>query len=220
MTTYRREDDRPDGADQAPAAREPAAPEKPADRRRNAAATRRSLVRAASALFTERGYERTTVRDIAARAGVNQALLFRYFGSKEALFEEVMAHEGLRNLRGTAAEDVLETALRGLLGAGGDDGAQRHRALEMFLRSSAGGTASGPGRRVGDAYADVLATLTDADDAALRADLMLAWLLGIGLTRSVVGRGALAGADPDEVCALVLDCARTVLERLPVRQNS
>jgi AcrR family transcriptional regulator len=38
-------------------------------------------------LFTERGYTDTTVRNIADRAGVNQSLIFRYFGSKHELFE-------------------------------------------------------------------------------------------------------------------------------------
>ncbi|WP_369206462.1 TetR family transcriptional regulator [Streptomyces sp. PU-14G] len=184
-------------------------------RKRDAAATRQALVQAAAALFAERGYERTTVREIAARAGVNQALLFRYFGSKQSLFEEVVAGESLRHLRETPPENVLETALRGLLAAGTEEQGQRHRALEIFLRSAVGGTATRTGALLSEEYVDALATLTDAEDAALRADLVLAWLLGIGLTRSVVGKGALAGADPGEVCALVLDCARTMLEKLP-----
>ncbi|CAM3144542.1 TetR family transcriptional regulator [Streptomyces albus] len=190
------------------------------DRRRGAVATRQALMSAASALFAERGYERTTVRDIAARARVNQALLFRYFGSKQALFEQVVAGEGRRHLRRTPAEDVLESALRGLLaqeaGDAGDE-ERRHRALDIFLRSAAGGEAARVGRLLTEDYADVLATLTDADDAALRAELVLAWLLGIGLSGRVVGRGALADADPDRVCALVLECARTVLEKLPAQ---
>ena len=60
-------------------------------RRRDSAATKAALLTAARTLFADRGFEQTTVRDIAARAGVNQALLFRYFGSKEALFHAAMA---------------------------------------------------------------------------------------------------------------------------------
>ncbi|KOG91018.1 TetR family transcriptional regulator, partial [Streptomyces varsoviensis] len=78
------------------------------ERRRDAEATRRALIDAATALFTERGYERTTVRDIAARAGFNQALLFRYFGSKKALFSEVVARQGWQQVRDTPPERLLE----------------------------------------------------------------------------------------------------------------
>jgi AcrR family transcriptional regulator len=36
------------------------------------------------------GYERTTSRDIASDTGANVSLLYRYFGSKEGLFEVVL----------------------------------------------------------------------------------------------------------------------------------
>jgi AcrR family transcriptional regulator len=48
-------------------------------------ATRRAIQLAADALFDERGYERTTVRDVADAAGVTERTFFRYFASKEAL---------------------------------------------------------------------------------------------------------------------------------------
>jgi len=50
---------------------------------------RRLLLQAARELFEESGYPRTTTRMIAERAGVAEALLFRNFGSKAALFTEV-----------------------------------------------------------------------------------------------------------------------------------
>lgn len=45
---------------------------------------------AASKLFTERGFGRTTTRDIAKSAGVNLALVSYYFGGKDALFKTIM----------------------------------------------------------------------------------------------------------------------------------
>src|SRR3981189_566493 len=84
-------------------------------RKRDAAATREALLAAAGKLFAERGFDRTTVRDIAKLAGVNQALLFRYFGSKEGVFEEVMARGGQEQLAATRPAQVLETALRGMV---------------------------------------------------------------------------------------------------------
>ena len=84
-------------------------------RRRDAAATQQALLDAAAKLFAERGFDRTTVRDIAGEAGVNQALLFRYFGTKEALFEAVMARGGREHLAATTPERLFGTSLRSLL---------------------------------------------------------------------------------------------------------
>ncbi|MEU3061531.1 TetR family transcriptional regulator [Streptomyces subrutilus] len=174
-----------------------------ADRRRDAAATRLRILHAARDLFAERGYERATVRDIAERAGSNQALLFRYFGSKQGLLTEVLARGGLEQVRATPPEELFETALRSMLtnsSAGTAD-----RSLEVYLRSvGRGEDAAGTLRELGEEYQRALASLSDAPDGPLRADLSMAWLLGIGLMRTVVAREPLAGADPDEVCRLVL----------------
>ncbi|GGU61283.1 TetR family transcriptional regulator [Streptomyces albospinus] len=184
------------------------------EHRRDAQATRRLLLDAASDLFAERGYERATVRDIASRAGVNQALLFRYFGSKKALFGEVMARGGHEQLRTTPAERLFEVALRGMLGEGRGPGADR--SLEVCLRSIGGSDEISEALKgLGDEYADVLATLSKADNGDLRGDLALSWLLGIGLMRVVVGKEPLAGADPDTVCRLVVGALGTLLEGLP-----
>jgi AcrR family transcriptional regulator len=48
--------------------------------------TRAAILVAARDLFARAGYDRTTVRDIAAEAKADPALVIRYFGSKEALF--------------------------------------------------------------------------------------------------------------------------------------
>ncbi|WP_329192474.1 MULTISPECIES: TetR/AcrR family transcriptional regulator [unclassified Streptomyces] len=174
----------------------------PTEHPRNAAATRLRLLEAAADLFAERGYARTTVRAIAERAGANQALLFRYFGTKHGLLTEVVARGGLEQLHATAPQDLFETALRSLLtrSAAGTD-----RSLEVYLRSvGRGDEASGTLRELGAAYQKALARLSASDDGALRADLAMAWLLGIGLMRTVAPREPLAGADPDTVCRLVL----------------
>ncbi|MFJ2897775.1 TetR/AcrR family transcriptional regulator [Streptomyces sp. NPDC087218] len=173
------------------------------ERRRDSAATRQRLLEAARDLFAERGYEATTVRSIAERAGANQALLFRYFGSKQGLLTEVVAQGGLEQLRATPPEELFETALRSMLShsAGGAE----DRSLEVYLRSvGRGDEAAGTLRELGEEYQSALAGLSGTEDGALRADLAMAWLLGIGLMRTVVAREPLAGADPDDVCRLVL----------------
>jgi AcrR family transcriptional regulator len=63
-----------------------AASESPEGRTRLSAAERRTLIeRAAARLFAERGYELTTVAEIAAAAGVSKPMLYRHFESKREL---------------------------------------------------------------------------------------------------------------------------------------
>jgi AcrR family transcriptional regulator len=58
--------------------------------RRPRGAPRRLLLDAARELFGHQDYRSTTTREIAEAAGVTEALLFRQFGSKAALFRETM----------------------------------------------------------------------------------------------------------------------------------
>ena len=55
--------------------------------------TRAAILDAAQKLFAEHGHERTTVRDIAAKASVDPALVIRYFGSKDELFVRAAAFD-------------------------------------------------------------------------------------------------------------------------------
>ncbi|MEW2620445.1 TetR/AcrR family transcriptional regulator [Streptomyces sp. NPDC048106] len=186
----------------------------PPQRPRDARETRARILGAAGAVFAERGYEAATVRDIAARAGVNQALIFRYFGSKKALVTEVMAQDGKEQLSTTPPERLFETALRGVLTEGGGAGADR--LLAVYLRSIGSADAAPETvRALGEEYAAALASLSEADDSTLRAQLAMAWLLGIGLMRVVVGQEPLASAAPDAVCAHVLTALNRLLPVLP-----
>src|SRR6188768_1564236 len=58
--------------------------------RRPRGAPRRLLLDAARQLFARQDYRGTTTREIAELAGVREYLLFRYFGSKAALFHEAL----------------------------------------------------------------------------------------------------------------------------------
>lgn len=49
---------------------------------------------AAERLFAEKGFDGTSVRDIAEEAGVNLAMISYYFGSKEKLMESLFVHRG------------------------------------------------------------------------------------------------------------------------------
>jgi len=70
---------------------------------------------------------------------------------------------------------------------------------------------------LGEPYRRVLASLTDADDADTRADLVLAWLLGIGLVRSVLDETRFPGEDRARIMTNVLRAAAVLLERVDQR---
>src|SRR5919198_2221378 len=53
--------------------------------------TRAAIAGAARALFAEGGYDRTSIRAVAAAASVDPALVMHFFGSKQKLFVETMA---------------------------------------------------------------------------------------------------------------------------------
>ena len=60
-------------------------------RRPGPTTTREAIAEAARRQFAELGYDRATLRGIAGEAGVDAALVVRFYGSKDALFREVMA---------------------------------------------------------------------------------------------------------------------------------
>ena len=60
--------------------------ERPLARKRDAEATRAAILAAAKVHFARSGYEGAYLRDIAADAGVDAALINRYFGGKDGLF--------------------------------------------------------------------------------------------------------------------------------------
>ena len=78
---------------------------------------RRQIIRTASALFARRGYRGTTTREIAERAGINEALLFRHFSSKEKLYWTIIEEQCGARGRRHKIKQILE--------AGGSD-------LEVF----------------------------------------------------------------------------------------
>ena len=83
-------------------------------------ARRAEIIRAASASIAEHGYERASLRDIAARANVTHAALLRHFASKDALLLAALAlrdeddEEFARRIMGSKvpSEQVLSTVLR------------------------------------------------------------------------------------------------------------
>jgi AcrR family transcriptional regulator len=69
--------------------------------RRDGAETRALVRRTALRLFTEQGYEATSLRQIADELGINKASLYYYFDSKEAILQSLFEE------RGVEAEQLL-----------------------------------------------------------------------------------------------------------------
>jgi AcrR family transcriptional regulator len=181
----------------------------PASRRRDAAATRQLLLDAARHRFAGQGYAATTVREIADDAGVNVALISRYFASKEGLFEacltRVSSDLGRAVPPGASLDEVVDVIaeqiagpytaehpnqLALLLRTSGDDRAERIR-LRTLQRYTAGlvAVAGSPGQ--------------DGDELVLRAQLALCAALGIALLRSATALEPLASATSAELVAPV-----------------
>ncbi len=82
-------------------------------------AGRDALLQAARAVMTEKGLPRVTAREVAARAGVQPALVNYYFGGKQGLLQavtEAVASEMLDRLRrSVAAEGSVAERLRSLI---------------------------------------------------------------------------------------------------------
>jgi AcrR family transcriptional regulator len=70
---------------------------------RHGPVTREQILDASLRLFSERGFARTSVRDIAQAAGITDAAIYYHFASKRDLFEALIEERGF-----TAALDQLE----------------------------------------------------------------------------------------------------------------
>jgi AcrR family transcriptional regulator len=87
----------------------------PGLRERTRQAVRREITEAAGALFIERGYETTTIDDIAAAVGMSKRSVFRYFPTKEDLILgkfDYIAAEMLEGLQSRPAGEPVWDTLR------------------------------------------------------------------------------------------------------------
>jgi AcrR family transcriptional regulator len=174
---------------------------------RDAAATRRALIRAARRCFATDGYRATTVRQIAADAGVNVALIHRYFVSKEGLFEACMMRtsdelDTQTPTRASDVEGVIERLIAHVVNSpDGDDPLQ----LLLLLRSSGDENADRIRRTTLEHFTRRLAAAGwSADDPEtaeilLRAQLAIATMLGVVMLRTSAAVQPVASAGSDDL---------------------
>ncbi|MFF4836715.1 TetR/AcrR family transcriptional regulator [Streptomyces sp. NPDC001315] len=173
-------------------------------RKRDGAATREAILAAAVVEFTEHGYARAGVRQIAERAGVTAMMINRYFGSKEGLFAQAVDRAfGPPTVVGDERRG-LSRAIAHTLAERTAPGAERLDPFLLMLRSVQDPEAMDALRRGIEAHVGArLAGLLEGPEAEVRAQLGLALVAGTWLLRTVVGTSALAEADNDGLADLL-----------------
>jgi AcrR family transcriptional regulator len=165
--------------------------------------TRAEILAAARHCFAATGYDRTTIRQIAAGAGVDAALVVRRFGSKLDLFLAVVGVPG--GVQSVVAGDgaglgarVVQTFVELW-----DNAPLRGGSFTGLMRLATGDDAAATRLRgyLRDNLAATLGQALDIDDAERRVALVGSQLLGLGIARYVLRLEPLASASPESVAA-------------------
>ena len=165
--------------------------------------TRRAILGAARATFAERGYERTTIRAVAARAGVDASMVMRYFRSKAGLFTTAVTMDlPAPDLRSVPASRRGELLVRTFISRWEDP--LRGDELIAMLRTAATSevVAEQLHAVLSQQVIEPIAALGDAQ-AAERGTLIAAQMLGVALCRYILHLDPLASLPADEVVASV-----------------
>ncbi|CAN5742483.1 TetR family transcriptional regulator [soil metagenome] len=149
--------------------------------------TRAAILKAAQELFARQGYERTTVRDVAAGASIDPAMVMRYFGSKEGLFAQATAFDlQLPDLTAVARARVGATLIAHFLEIW--EGARSNGSLVSLLRAAASNEdAADAIRRIfGGQVVPMLARIVPLPELPVRAALVASLILGLATSRYVL----------------------------------
>ncbi|MGW1025189.1 TetR/AcrR family transcriptional regulator [Streptomyces sp. NPDC002577] len=171
--------------------------------------TRERILRAAREEFSERGYEKTSVRGIAKAAGVDSALVHHYFGTKEQVFEAAIEVVFAPALKAPDAitegplDGVGERFARFLFGIW-ENPATRTPLLAVVRSAMNNEAAAAVFRRlVAGQLLRKVAGHVGRPDAELRAELAAAQLVGVAMLRYVIKLEPLASADVEQIIARV-----------------
>lgn len=188
-------------------------------RRPGSSVTRQAILDAARSRFSRDGYASATIRRIAADAGVDASLVMQFYGSKDELFAAAMAlpPEALNRLA-QAFDGPATTLGERVTGAFldlwlGDPGTSE--PLVAMLRSAVSNeqaAASLQGFIQARLMDRIVPRLPSAEDAALRAGLASAMLVGVVVGRGIVKVPLLAEAESRTVVRLVAPAIQRTLE--------
>ncbi len=177
-------------------------------RRAGESSARDDILAAAATAFAEHGYDRATIRGIASGAEVDPALVIHYFGSKDALFAEVLQlpvrpREVFTRAAAADGGRVGETVVRAFLEAW-EPPEQRVRLTAMLRSATTNETAMRILREL--LVREVFAPMTEAlavRDGELRATLVGSQFVGLALMRYIGRVEPLASASIDELVAAI-----------------
>ena len=174
--------------------------------------TRRHILDTARAVFGEVGYERATIRAIAARAAVDKSSVIQYFGTKQNLFREAVHWEmPIVELTTDDAGETVENYARTLLQTWAAD---PNSPVAVLLRASMTSEEAAEILRTqvtSQSVAAVAATI-DAHDARLRAALVGAMLAGVATDRYLLKMPDLQAADTEDILRLITPVLRSLID--------
>ncbi|MFG2789817.1 TetR family transcriptional regulator [Streptomyces sp. NPDC048419] len=177
--------------------------------RTESADTRDRILAVAREEFSQRGYEKTSVRGIAKAAGVDSALVHHYFGTKEQVFEAAIEVAFAPALNAPAAlldgppAQVGERLTRFIFGIW--ENPTTRTPLLAIVRSAVNNEAAAAvfRRLIASQLLRRIASQVDLPDAELRAELAAAQLVGCAMLRYVIKVEPLVSADIEQVIARV-----------------
>ena len=179
-----------------------------ATRPRNATQTRADILSAARRRFGAEGYERTTLRAVAADVGVDAALVIRYFGSKQDLFAAAADFSiDLPDLSDIDPDKVAGILLPRFFAVWEED----ETFLALLRAAMTSPVAADTLRKVfAQQVAPKLVTATP-DNPVQRIGLMGAFVIGLATTRYVLKNPPIANLGRDELTRWAAPVIRQLL---------
>ena len=170
--------------------------------------TRAKILSAAGVVLGRTGLGQATLRAVACEADVDPALILHYFGSRDALFFEVLRESVGGLIRGVLADasastDPGRTIVRAFLRRwDSEEGRSTFAGLVLSAASDAR-----VARMLREFFQSrvpsMLARELASPDTRFRAGLVASHLMGLGVVRYVVRLGPVAGATPESLAAAV-----------------
>ena len=175
-------------------------------RRPGPSTTRAEILVAARSGFAEGGYDGTSVRAVAARAGVDPALVHRFFGSKDDLLVAALAMDmepetRIPELMAGGRSGLGERLVRYFLSVWEES--ESGQVLVAMLRSASTSERAAALLRefIGSQVLSRIAEALEVEDAQLRVTLMSSQLIGIAMLRYILRYEPLASAPPETIVA-------------------
>ncbi len=179
--------------------------------------TQERILTAARELFADLGYDRTTIRAVAARAGVDAGLVMHYFRSKDELFARAakLAADDLP-VAGSSPAEVADGLLASLARRLDTEPVASLAVLRSILThaEAAEGFRAAGRERVGQISAAI-----PAGDAELRAGLISAIISGVVAERYLLRTSLLVEASPEEIVDLLRPCFQALVGPPPTAET-